>query len=566
MGREQRGETTMRQEQEDTNAGTERRVYGRRTVIRAGSAIAGGAVLAASGIGTIGRSPTPTGRVVAQDAATEGKIPSPAPNVPDAYTTRPQPFKAVAEPPGADGPLEEINAFQNSFSPPPAPYDQNSYWQGLDERLGLRWRPTITPVDTYQAKLAATVAGGDVPDIVWLNLDVVPDQRKLIDQGAYADLTDVLDAEGRKEYPNLARIPDYAWQNSSIEGKIYGIPWTVPLGNFTNFFRRDWAQKLEMASPQNAEDVFRLLEAITKADPNGNGQPDTFAIANENRLFDAMFRAPNNWRLSEDGTLTKDYETAEWKQALAFANRVYQAGFYIPNAQGATFQDLLNALLSGRAAINIGGIVNLPIYRSQLKQTNPDADLYVLVPPGHDGGPPTYHHSQGFYGFWAISGKVGKDDEALRQVLRVVDWFAAPFGSEEHTYKYYGLEGTHHAVGPNGELVLTDKGRNEIGDMYNLMKDELTLYSPIPGEAQLWQDAIRDMTVVGIQDPTLGLYSPTQAEKASALTEFVDDAIDGFRYGRTPLSEIDAFVEEWRKRGGDQIRQEYEESLQRANR
>lgn len=559
----------MRQEQGDAGAaagaGTERCVYNRRTVLRVGSAVAGGAVLAASGIGTIGRAPTPIGRVVAQDAATEGKIPSPAPNVPDAYTSRPRPFKAVAEPPGAGGPLEEINAFQNSFSPPPTPYDQNAYWQGLDERLGLRWRPTITPTDTYQAKLATTVAGGNVPDIVWLNLDVLPDQRKLIEQGAYADLTEVLGAEGRQEFPNLARIPDYAWQNSSIEGKIYGVPWTIPLGNFSNFFRRDWAQTLEIASPRNAEDVFGLFEAITKADPDGNGQPDTFAIADENRLFDAMFRAPNNWRLNDDGTLTKDYETPEWKQAIEFANRVYQAGFYIPNKQGATFQDLLGALLTGRAAINRGGIVNLPIYRQQLQQTNPSSDLYVLVPPGHDGGAPTYHHSPGFYGFWAISGKVGKNDETLRQVLRVVDWFAAPFGSEEHTYKYYGVEGTHHTVGANGELVLTDQGRNEISDMYNLMKDELTLYSPIPGEAQLWQDAIRDMTAVGVQDPTLGLYSPTQAEKASALTEFVNDAIDGFRYGRTPLAEIDAFVEEWRTRGGDQIRQEYQESLQRAN-
>lgn len=540
----------------------DRRPYSRRTVLRLASGAAGAAILGGPAAGTAA-APAITFRGV-QDPPVEGKIPSPAPDVPDAFTVRPQPFRAVAEPPGAGGPLEEINAFQNSFSPPPAPFDQNAYWQGLEERLGVRWRPTITPSDTYQAKLATTVAGGTVPHIVWLNLDVVPDQRKLIEQGAYADLTEALGPEGRKAYPNLARIPEYAWTNSAIEGKVYGIPWTIPLGNFSNFFRRDWAQRLEMASPRNAEEVFALFEAITKADPDGNGQADTFAIADENRLFEAMFRVPNNWRLNEDGTLTKEIETPEWKLATEFSARVFGAGLYIPNKQGATFQDLLNAILSGRAAINRGGIVNLPIYRAQLKQNNPSADLFVFVPPGHDGGQPTYHHSPGFYGFWGISGEVGADEEALRQVLRVVDWFAAPFGSEEHTYKYYGLEGTHHTAGPNGELVLTAQGRNEIGDMYNLMKDELTLFSPIPGEAQLWQDAIRAMTVVGIQDPTLGLYSPTQAEEASALTEFVSDAVDGFRYGRKPLSEMDAFAAEWRERGGDKIREEFQESLQKT--
>jgi hypothetical protein len=50
-----------------------------------------------------------------------------------------------------------------------------------------------------------------------------------------------------------------------------------------------------------------------------------------------------------------------------------------------------------------------------------------------------------------------------QELLRILDYFSAAFGSEEYTFLNFGIEGTHHTLRPDGMRVLTDRGTEYCG-------------------------------------------------------------------------------------------------------
>ena len=62
-------------------------------------------------------------------------------------------------------------------------------------------------------------------------------------------------------------------------------------------------------------------------------------------------------------------------------------------------------------------------------------------------------------------------------------------------------------------------------------------------------------------NPTYGLYSPTAIAKGAELTQLTTDRMVAIITGRDPFSAFDQFVKDWRSRGGDQARKEYEQAL-----
>jgi putative aldouronate transport system substrate-binding protein len=64
--------------------------------------------------------------------------------------------------------------------------------------------------------------------------------------------------------------------------------------------------------------------------------------------------------------------------------------------------------------------------------------------------------------------------------------------------------------------------------------------------------------------PTLGLYSNTQGSQGQQLNQALMDAQNEIFSGRKPLSSWKEAVRDWKQRGGDKIRAEYQESFAQA--
>lgn len=69
-------------------------------------------------------------------------------------------------------------------------------------------------------------------------------------------------------------------------------------------------------------------------------------------------------------------------------------------------------------------------------------------PPGFDGGAPVIATSGGWWGF--VTATATASGERLEELLRVMDYFAAPFGSIEYTFLNYGIEGRHFTFDGSG--------------------------------------------------------------------------------------------------------------------
>jgi len=500
----------------------------------------------------------------------DGLLPSPLPGVPDAYTKLPLPFKTVNAVPGKGG---KVTAFLIAYLAPPPPREQNKYWQELEKRLGVTFEPILQPADGYPEKLAALTAGGSLPDLTFIVPEQVPIQYSIIKQGAYTDLSAYLSESARKEFPNVARFPAYLWKNSAVNGKTYGVPRPQLPINAPIHWRKDWAEKFGLGSPKNADELADVLTKFTKNDPDGNGKNDTYGLhfiaqfAFGAPFFQEMYRVPNLWRKNNDGSLTYFIETDEFKQTLAYMKRLYDAGVYHPNTATGNRTDRKDFITSGKVGGVMDSIVNFTGpspngFRDTARQlSDPKANVVPLIPPGFDGGKATVDLASGFFGFPTIPVTVGKNQDRVKELLRVVDYFAAPFGSEERVFLDNGIEGVHHTVKADGTRVKNDLGNAELGDLATLAGGLTTYYSILPGDAQELQDATRDLVALGQENPVLGLYSPTDSAKGGELNQLRIDRAVSIVTGRDPLSAVDQYVKDWKSRGGDQIRKEYQDAL-----
>jgi putative aldouronate transport system substrate-binding protein len=61
-----------------------------------------------------------------------------------------------------------------------------------------------------------------------------------------------------------------------------------------------------------------------------------------------------------------------------------------------------------------------------------------------------------------------------------------------------------------------------------------------------------------VDDPSLGLYSPTDANKGGQLTQKFVDGLGEIVTGRNPLSNLEQLLSDWKSGGGDEMRKEYE--------
>lgn len=540
------------------------------------TAAAGGTSATAVATRPSGTASAVSGTATGSPVATNGRVKASLDGVPDAITAVPTSFPASYT--GTPSKGGKVSVFTIAYQSPPVARDQNKFWQELEKRLGTTWDPIITPQPNYGEKSAALLAGGGLPELFYLNpgQNATP-QYKAMDQGAFLDLTPYVTGDAIKEYKNLATIPADTWKNVSFKGKYYGVPKPLQRNGNVSFYRSDWLKKLNMDGPKSTDDVRKMLQAFTKNDPDGNGQGDTWGLArygsdwagwDDARVANNMFGVPNGWRQNADGTLTFQIETDEFRQALEYQRNLFADGSYHPDAGGMTFAQAQQAYLGGKLGTHSEGFGNFITPKAagtalaKLVTANPNATVAGLFPSDIAGSKGVTRNTQGSFGFTAIPSSV-KDQNRVKELLRILDYLAAPFGSEEYNFLNYGIEGVDSQKDPaTGAFTLTDQGNAERGDLVYVMAGLPVFYYPTaPGAAQSALDMATKIMKVGIDDPTWRAYSQTNVAKAAELNQFGFDRVTAMVTGREPLTALTQAIADWKSRGGDQIRQEFQASL-----
>jgi putative aldouronate transport system substrate-binding protein len=161
-------------------------------------------------------------------------LPGTPEGISDAYFSYPKTLaRSVPNPPGKGG---EIVILTNGIVAP-QPLEDSAAWQQINKELNvnLKFNLTLTSADAA-AKLGAIVAGGDLPDVLFLG----PTSGAAINSlpeflaATCADLTPYLAGDAVKDFQNFANIPPFVWRGPGLvyDNKIFGLP--TPRGRAGN--------------------------------------------------------------------------------------------------------------------------------------------------------------------------------------------------------------------------------------------------------------------------------------------------------------------------------------------
>jgi putative aldouronate transport system substrate-binding protein len=539
----------------------------RRTALAGGAAaLAGAATLPRI---TFAQEATPAGTPVLDNGFARSTVDG----VPDVCIQLPQPYAATSGVPGRGG---TVRGFVISYAVPGPGRDENQYWQELERRLGVTWEIDQAPQPVYGERSSALFAGGDLPDLFYLNPNQgAPQQYQALAQGAFLDLTDYLTGDALQQFPNLARFPEFAWRNSRFQGRNYGIPLPGGIASDLPFYRSDWATTLGITPARDLtpDVVSQLLTGFATGDPDRDGSPDTWGAGRFNNGWTtwdngyAVFGhgVPFNWRLNADGTMTAMVETDEYRQALQFLVDAYAAGAYHPDAATMTYSDALDTFVAGGTGFHsesFGSFFGSEGVGARIQQVDPAGTLEYFVPHRPDGTPGVTWNTPGFFGQVAIPSTV-TDEERVLELLRIMDWLAAPFGSEEWLFKTYGIEGVHFTRDERGNPITTERGTLERAALTFFGGTPSVIFTPEdPQVGLVVQQGLYESVAAGIDDPSLTLYSAAEIEQGPSLDQFATDRMTAIVTGRESIDTFDDVVQEWLGRGGQQIREEFQQAIQ----
>ncbi len=469
----------------------------------------------------------------------------------DGFLTYPDsPVRYRDEPSGDGKPISVMTSIPGAIPPG---MDQNRYWQAMNERIGSQLDITLSSNDDYTDKFATRMAGGELADII--NVPPTTPRLPSLMAATCADLTEHLSGDAVKEYPALAALGPDLWRGCVFDGRILGIPVPRAMARTSGpLYRKDLLAEKGIVdpAPTDFEDLLTLCEELTDA-RNNRWCWDTLSVP----MLATMLGLANNWA-EEGGTFIRMQEQEGYTQALEAGRQMMEAGVVNPDGL-ATGGVARKAWLNGGTCLMTRDsfVAWNQFYTDNVATEGFEMSMMDL--PGFDGGESVVFMGlqlNNITAFWADS------DHDITTLLRVADHLAAPFGTEEYLFKKYGTAGRHYEL-DGSDPVLNQTGAVETGIGLQYVSDPpITLY--LPGHP----DVVEDQHAIGsawlprlVDDASYGLYSETQSSEGAQLDATLNDVQTQILLGREPVSAWTAALDEWRTRGGDKIRQEYQEAL-----
>ncbi|TCO18541.1 putative aldouronate transport system substrate-binding protein [Kribbella steppae] len=527
----------------------------RRSLLR--GSLAAAAIGSLSGCATVTRSTDIAALNKPVQLPTYQRFDGPKPDLPRSHPLMPdcfyrfpaQPMK-VAD--GAPGDGSDVSGSAPTSNPIPPTADRNPYWQELNKRLGSPIGLTITAAADYDDKFATAVAGDTLGDL--FNVEGTFAYLPQFLEARAQDLTEYLSGDAILDYPFLANLSTESWRGCVFSGAIRAVP--IQRGVMSSnllLARQDILDKLgvELGSP-NLDELIKVAKAVTDQKKNrwAFALPPSAALG-------AMLRLPNDWEV-RDGRLVHSRELEEHKQMLSIGRQMVVDGLIHPDgvaknnqkvwfSQGSAVmtQDSYSSIQSFyRRSVVKEFAIAIPVVRDQAGKTG----RFLLGKPNN-----------------SIAAIKPSSPERTRMLLGLLNWFAAPFGTEEYLFRKFGLPGRHYTL-KGTDPVLTEAGGSEVclGEfpVQYLADGGYPVYFPGHAEAvDVAHNHLKAILPTAIPQPTYGLYSPTQSTKGKVFDTRMDAITKDIQLGRAKISAWDEAVADWRKSGGDAIRHEYEEAM-----
>lgn len=445
------------------------------------------------------------------------------------------------------------------------PDKSSPVWQRLEEYTNTDLEILFTPNSSYEDKLNITLASGDLPTI--MNVGKSPSVISAARNGAFWELGPYL-----KDYPNLSQAHPVVLNNSSIDGKTYGIYRARTLGRMGVTYNKEWLDNLGLEPAKTIDEFYNILKAFKENDPDQNGKDDTYGvvITKYTGPWDIMqiwFGAPNKWGEDENGQLIPDFMTPEYREALKFFRQIYEEG--LVNEDFAVMDPAVwnDPFVNGQAGVFVDVADNARRLDNAMQNANPKDEPYTIVtqapvgPKGHRDMP-----TSGWSGMLVVSKSAVKTEEELHRVLDFLDKLN---DVEMKLLLGYGIEGRHYDmvdgyVVPKEDLDAgLNRERNDFNQLLMFLGEPEPGYAPTPINAQINEVQLANEDIV-VGNPAEPFVSEVYGQIGQQLDNIIGDARIQYIVGQIDDAGFDAAIELWKSTGGNDYIAEINELYQAA--
>lgn len=470
----------------------------------------------------------------------------------------------------------ELGKFGTDANVKPLPvYDE------ICKKLNIKIIPINAPYNNWENSLSIKIAANEVPDLfIHWGFDRREQFNKWIQDGMLYPMD-----ENSTKYPNLAKqLTRFKDAKAAMQGKFYALPISnmqdedvASFNDHALYIRQDWLDSLNLKMPTTIDEFKQVAIAFATKDPDKNGKADTSGYGLTNLggiwwwypIFHAFGVDQGGWE-KVDGKWQPDIISAKMKDSVKFMADLYSQKGLDTEFMTTSYDQMRDKFVGGKIGImayNAGPPFYAQIYDSFV-QVYPDKDpktVFSIMPvsKGIDGKQSVL----GFPNFWSltsINGLMG--DAKITKAQELLDYLLSDEGLTllRHGIKdvHYKMEGDKFIptlpkyesgkmkkldnVDPTTEvlkrLVTWDKGFF-LEDTIPYLEDQLASREPFMKAAELnelFYVAIPPENINPIVSTELGdLVDKTFIKLAADSSDFEAD--------------WNAFVAEWKSKGGDKV-------------
>ncbi len=444
----------------------------------------------------------------------------------------------------------------------PPPPERNSFLQEIWRRMGGELRVIYVPSSgDLQDKFATLIAGNALPDLC--RIMPIPQLAGML-ESQFTDLTEHLAGDAILDYPNLANLPQRAWQSAVVNGRIYGLPKFAGAVGESLMMRTDHVG-IDEVDLSDGEDFLALCREVS------NPSQNRWAITQPHRyipMLEECMGGVNGWKRQDDGTFIHSYQTEQYVEALEVLRGMWADELIHPDAYGQSGSGFVQ-IPKGSVTLHWNDFAQWRALLRNNQRVDPNFNVIGVLPPAWHGGERQGHFTvRGDVSSVVVMGIPKTDPDRVKLLLRIANWLASPFGTEENVLLSYGIPGEHFSMGADGAIEQTDLAEQELNvGIASVRSTPALLWAPgvKPDDVRSMYDYQNTMLDGAVDDDSLGLFSETQNGKAASLKSRMDDAAVSIITNRAAVSTWADMVDDWLAGGGQEMADEYRDAWEQAN-
>ncbi len=454
----------------------------------------------------------------------------------------------------------------------------------IEQQTGVKFTyRDVKNSDDYTVQLTAAIAAQEQIDAFGISGTQLADYKN---RGVIQDITDPMNAYG----PDIKKLFDSApgwtgleqgamWRSVTIGGRI----WAVPGASSTDVgvilsIRKDWREKLGIGPISTIDQFEQYLRKVKVTDLNGNGKADEIpfnpmygnsGLEGVASSMEYPFTGVHGWLhewyqsnyIDENGNVVPSVMHPNFKAFLTRMAQWYKDGLFNPDMATSTWDNDNDLLAANRVGATASWYSDFYGAWQTLVKTVPDA-VYEHVPlKGPNGSTAKFSGNNPAQAQWAYASWSPKDIVAAG--VKLQDWFA--MNKDNYLVQVHGVQNT--------DWKYTNKGENTVRPQIQHISDKdyysysFLGFNPWNGvvvggaddwSSQHYRDANVQLGKLAVWFPPDWFVAydfkgtPIEKSRVDAST-FINEAIANIILGKSPVSDWDAKVAQFRSMYGDEF-------------